>query len=273
LPLFREDSQAVDRCYRIGQTKEVVVFRFIAAGTVEAKMYEKQVHKDGLAKTVLTKTGSATQRYFDREDLRKLFQLAPEGKCDVLDRLQKRGQASLNSSAGEEFLASHKGIVGCSSHDGLYSTESLVTMLEDEIPKENPFSSPTPKLNLWKGGILHKQEIPENQKINAPNKDDRPKVVGRSQRALLMQKTSGKARFSSSQHEKVNSDNNVYEASENPLETLRRVDALFASGKKVEALSLVMDVLDDRYQALGKNEKMQAHKSVAVIADQLGWID
>jgi hypothetical protein len=252
-----------------------VVFRFIAAGTVEAKMYEKQVHKDGLAKTVLTKTGSATQRYFDREDLRKLFQLAPEGKCDVLDRLQKRGQAPSNSSAGEAFLAPHKGIVGCSSHDGLYSTESLVTLLEDEIPKENPFSSPTPKLNLWKGGILRKHEMPENQKSNARNKDDRPKVMGRSQRALLaMQKTSGKASFSSSQHKKENSDNNVvYEASENPLETLRRVDALFASGKKVEALSLVMDVLDDRYQALGKDEKMQAHKSAAAIADQLGWID
>lgn len=38
-----EDAQAVDRCYRIGQTKEVTVFRFITAGTVEEKMYEKQV--------------------------------------------------------------------------------------------------------------------------------------------------------------------------------------------------------------------------------------
>lgn len=32
-----EDSQAVDRCYRIGQTKNVTVYRFIAAGTVEEK--------------------------------------------------------------------------------------------------------------------------------------------------------------------------------------------------------------------------------------------
>jgi SNF2 family DNA or RNA helicase len=38
-----EDSQAVDRCYRIGQKKEVSVFRFITAGSVEEKMYEKQV--------------------------------------------------------------------------------------------------------------------------------------------------------------------------------------------------------------------------------------
>lgn len=33
-----EDSQAVDRCYRIGQKKEVTVYRFIAAGTVEEKV-------------------------------------------------------------------------------------------------------------------------------------------------------------------------------------------------------------------------------------------
>ena len=38
-----EDAQAVDRCYRIGQKKEVTVFRFITAGTVEEQMYEKQV--------------------------------------------------------------------------------------------------------------------------------------------------------------------------------------------------------------------------------------
>ena len=32
-----EDSQAVDRCYRIGQRKNVTVYRFISAGTVEEK--------------------------------------------------------------------------------------------------------------------------------------------------------------------------------------------------------------------------------------------
>ena len=32
------DSQAVDRCYRIGQTKDVFVYRLISAGTVEEKV-------------------------------------------------------------------------------------------------------------------------------------------------------------------------------------------------------------------------------------------
>jgi SNF2 family DNA or RNA helicase len=37
-----EDAQAVDRCYRIGQSKNVTVYRMITSGTVEEKMYEKQ---------------------------------------------------------------------------------------------------------------------------------------------------------------------------------------------------------------------------------------
>ena len=43
-----EDRQAVDRAYRIGQKKDVVVYRMIMASSVEEKMYEKQVFKDGL---------------------------------------------------------------------------------------------------------------------------------------------------------------------------------------------------------------------------------
>ena len=36
------DSQSVDRAYRIGQTRPVVVYRLITCGTVEEKIYRKQ---------------------------------------------------------------------------------------------------------------------------------------------------------------------------------------------------------------------------------------
>lgn len=35
--------QAVDRAYRIGQQRDVVVYRLITCGTVEEKIYRKQV--------------------------------------------------------------------------------------------------------------------------------------------------------------------------------------------------------------------------------------
>ncbi len=37
------DDQAVDRVYRIGQTRDVVVYRLITCGTIEEKIYRKQV--------------------------------------------------------------------------------------------------------------------------------------------------------------------------------------------------------------------------------------
>ena len=57
-------------------------------------MYEKQVHKDGIRRAVMTNMGSATTRYFDNGELRKLFTLGPEGECQFLKRLRERGFAS-----------------------------------------------------------------------------------------------------------------------------------------------------------------------------------
>ena len=42
--------QSVDRAYRIGQKRDVVVYRLITCGTVEEKIYRKQVFKGGLSK-------------------------------------------------------------------------------------------------------------------------------------------------------------------------------------------------------------------------------
>ena len=37
------DNQAVDRAYRVGQRREVVVYRLITCATIEEKIYRKQV--------------------------------------------------------------------------------------------------------------------------------------------------------------------------------------------------------------------------------------
>ena len=44
------DAQAVDRVYRLGQKKDVVVYRLITCGTVEEKIYRKQIFKNALMK-------------------------------------------------------------------------------------------------------------------------------------------------------------------------------------------------------------------------------
>lgn len=47
------DLQAQDRVHRIGQTKPVLIYRFIAANTVEAKILERATAKRRLEKLVI----------------------------------------------------------------------------------------------------------------------------------------------------------------------------------------------------------------------------
>jgi len=66
------DSQAIDRVHRIGQTKEVVVYRLIGAGAIEDKMFRLQVFKRGLSKTLLEQEQQV--RFFTNKDLKNLFE-------------------------------------------------------------------------------------------------------------------------------------------------------------------------------------------------------
>jgi superfamily II DNA or RNA helicase len=48
------DNQSVDRAYRIGQKRHVVVYRLITSGTVEEKIYRRQVFKSSLSQVTVT---------------------------------------------------------------------------------------------------------------------------------------------------------------------------------------------------------------------------
>jgi hypothetical protein len=71
------DEQAVDRVHRIGQTKEIVVYRLICSGAIEDKMFRLQVFKRGLAKSTFE---SANQlRFFSHKELKSLFEPLGDG--------------------------------------------------------------------------------------------------------------------------------------------------------------------------------------------------
>ena len=65
------EDQASDRAYRIGQTRPVTVYRFVAAHTVEEKIVELHRRRRGLAESLLA--GAGTPRSLDLEALAALI--------------------------------------------------------------------------------------------------------------------------------------------------------------------------------------------------------
>ena len=68
------EDQATDRAYRIGQTRNVQVFKFIAKGTIEEKIYELQRRKKELATSIIEDTDSLGFQITE-DDIRELFSL------------------------------------------------------------------------------------------------------------------------------------------------------------------------------------------------------
>jgi DNA excision repair protein ERCC-6 len=79
------DAQARERAWRIGQTREVTVYRLVTAGTIEEKVYHRQIYKQHLTNKVLS--DPKQRRFFKNRDLRDLFQLdeAQNGTIETAD--------------------------------------------------------------------------------------------------------------------------------------------------------------------------------------------
>jgi len=84
------DLQARERSYRIGQNKDVVVFRLITTGTIEEKIYHRQIFKQFLTNRILRKhQGSLTgaNAFFKSKDLKELFSLDDKDDTNETSRI------------------------------------------------------------------------------------------------------------------------------------------------------------------------------------------
>ena len=148
------DAQARERAWRFGQTREVTVYRLITGGTIEEKIYQRQIFKTALTNQILQ--DPKQRRLFSQKDLRDLFTLK-EDSCNVTETgeiTKGGGVLDMNSSIEpiqhEELggqlcdnnntlkaVMNSKGICGIFDHDFVESSstqkkaQSVVEMEEN----------------------------------------------------------------------------------------------------------------------------------------------
>lgn len=76
------DQQALARVWRDGQKKDCFVYRFIATGTIEEKIFQRQSHKQSLSSCVVD-SAEDVERHFSLDSLRELFQYRPNTNSDT----------------------------------------------------------------------------------------------------------------------------------------------------------------------------------------------
>ncbi|KAG0589830.1 hypothetical protein KC19_1G051700 [Ceratodon purpureus] len=88
------DSQAIARIWREGQLKPVMIYRLLSTGSIEEKIYQRQIMKGGMSAAVEGDIDGHTKkssigRHFSKEELRELFTLNLETKCDTFDLISR----------------------------------------------------------------------------------------------------------------------------------------------------------------------------------------
>ncbi|KAL8868841.1 MAG: hypothetical protein Q9174_004720 [Haloplaca sp. 1 TL-2023] len=82
------DLQAMARIHRDGQKRPCFIYRFLMAGGIDEKIWQRQIVKLGLASNIMDQKGETSS--FTREDLKDLFRLDTGLSCQTHDLIACR---------------------------------------------------------------------------------------------------------------------------------------------------------------------------------------
>lgn len=96
------DMQARERAWRIGQKREVSIYRLMVTGSIEEKIYHRQIFKQFLTNKILS--DPKQKRFFKMNELHDLFSLGGENGHateELETEVQKRTEGLKNSKTEE----------------------------------------------------------------------------------------------------------------------------------------------------------------------------
>uniref|UniRef100_W5N8A9 DNA helicase n=1 Tax=Lepisosteus oculatus TaxID=7918 RepID=W5N8A9_LEPOC len=149
------DIQSIFRVYRFGQTKTVFVYRFLAQGTMEEKIYDRQVAKQSLSFRVVDQ--QQIERHFTMNELTELYTFEPDQLDDP--NSEKKSKRATPMLPKDPFLAEllhsfKEQIVGYHEHD------SLLDHKEEEALSEEDRKAAWAEYEAEKKGLSMRVNVP-----------------------------------------------------------------------------------------------------------------
>ncbi|XP_065872787.1 protein CHROMATIN REMODELING 25 isoform X2 [Euphorbia lathyris] len=115
------DKQAAARVWRDGQKKRVYIYRFLSTGTIEEKVYQRQMSKEGLQKVIQNEqndsTAVAQENVLSTEDLRDLFTFHGNVRSEIHEKMNC-ARCLLREDCTESMIEGDESINGgCNAAD------------------------------------------------------------------------------------------------------------------------------------------------------------
>ncbi|KAN0090963.1 P-loop containing nucleoside triphosphate hydrolase protein [Tylopilus felleus] len=109
------DLQSMARIHRDGQKRPVFIYRLLTAGTIDEKIFQRQVTKIGLSNSLMGNgTAGSKADSFTRRDLRDIFRIQPDTPCNTHDLL---GYTNIELEEGDDDDCSEQGFISASQLD------------------------------------------------------------------------------------------------------------------------------------------------------------